>query len=194
MIYTYNELLDRYKSYKNPKDKINREISRGNYYRIKKELYEDNINVEGYLLAGYIASPSYLSFEYVLSINNLIPERVNLYTSATCLKKHNKYFKNVFGEYFYTDVPSSVWNKGIKILSHDDYTYFIATPEKALCDLLYKKDPVYSIKQLKELLFVDLRIDEELFNELNFNDIISICDDYKKKNLYFLKKLLTKRM
>ena len=61
MIYTYNELLDRYKSYKNPKDKINREISRGNYYRIKKELYEDNINVEGYLLAGYIASPSYLS-------------------------------------------------------------------------------------------------------------------------------------
>lgn len=66
----------------------------------------------------------------------------------------------------------------------------IATPEKALCDLLYKKEPIYSVKQLKELLFNDLRIDEDEFNKLNKEEIISFCDYYKKKNLNFLKKML----
>ncbi len=190
MIVKYNELLIKYKNYKNPKDKIKREIDNGKYHRLINGLFEDNINVSGYLLAGSIESPSYLSFEYVLSKYGLIPERVAVYTSATTLKKHNKIIKNFFGEYYYSDVPLSVWNKGINIISEDGYTYMIATPEKALCDLLYKKEPVYSLKQLKKLLFEDLRIDEKEFYNLNFNDIIAICDDYKKKNLNFLKKLL----
>ena len=66
----------------------------------------------------------------------------------------------------------------------------IATPEKALCDLLYKKEPVYSIKQLKVLLFDNLRIDESLFDSLDKESIISICDDYKKRNLRILKTML----
>lgn len=190
MIYNYNELMLKYKKYKNPKDKLSREIKDGKYYRLKKELYEDNINVESYLLAGYIISPSYLSFEYVLSKYGLIPERVNVYTSATTLKKHNKLIKNIFGNFLYTDVPMTIWNKGIKINEEGGYTYMIATPEKALCDLLYKKEPVYSIKQLRILLFENLRINEELFNKLNKKDIISICDEYKKRNLKYLKLML----
>lgn len=190
MILKYSELLNKYKKYKNPKDKINREINNGKYYRLKKELYEDNINIDGYLLASSIESPSYLSFEYVLSKYGLIPEKVNVYTSATTLKKHNKTVKNVFGEFYYTDVPVTVWNKGIKIISENGYTYMIAIPEKALCDLLYKKEPTHSIKQLKELLFEDLRIDKEQFDNLDKKAIISICEDYKKKNLKYLKEML----
>lgn len=190
MIYKYSELLLKYSKYKNPKDKIKREIDSGQYFRLKKELYEDNIKIEGYLLACYIESPSYLSFEYALSKYGLIPEKVNVYTCATTLKKHNKLFENIFGKFYYTDVPKVVWNIGIKIIKEHEYTYMIATPEKALCDLLYKKEPVYSVKQLKELLFNDLRIDEDEFNKLNKDDIISICDEYKKKNLKYLKKMI----
>lgn len=190
MIYKYDELLIKYSNYKNPKDKIQREINEGKYFRLKKELYEDNINVDGYLLANSIESPSYLSFEYVLSRYGLIPEKVNVYTCATTLKKHNKFVGNIFGKFYYTDVPKSVWNIGIKIIKENDYTYMIATPEKALCDLLYKKEPVYSVKQLKELLFNNLRIDEDEFNKLNKKDMISICDYYKKRNLNYLKQML----
>lgn len=193
MIYKYNELLLKYSHYKNPKDKIKREIDNGKYFKLKKELYEDNIKVEGYLLANYIESHSYLSFEYALAKYNLIPEKVNVYTCATTLKKHNKLVENIFGKYYYSDVPNIVWNIGIKIITENEYTYMIATPEKALCDLLYKKEPVYSVKQLKELLFDDLRIDEDEFSKLNKKDIISICDYYKKKNLNFLKDLLKGR-
>lgn len=190
MIFSYQELLLKYKNYKNPKDKINREINDGKYYRLRKELYEDNINTAGYLLASSIESPSYLSFEYALSRYGLIPERVNVYTSATALKKHNKMVKNIFGEFYYTDIPVNVWNKGVLINTEINYTYMIATPEKALCDLLYKKEPVYSIKQLKVLLFDNLRIDESLFDSLDKEAIISICDDYKKRNLRILKTML----
>lgn len=190
MIYKYSELLLKYSKYKNPKDKIKREIINGKYFRLKKELYEDNIKVDGYLLAGYIEAPSYLSFEYALAKYGLIPEKVNVYTCATTLKKHNKLVENIFGRFYYTDIPKIVWNVGIKIVIENEYTYMIATPEKALCDLLYKKEPIYSVKQLKELLFNDLRIDEEEFNKLNKKDIILICDHYKKKNLNYLKKML----
>lgn len=190
MIYNYEELVMKYKKYKNPKDKIKREVDEGKYYRLKKGLYEDNYNIDGYLLAGLIEAPSYLSFEYVLSKYGLLPERANVYTSATTLKKHNKLIKNIFGEFFYTDVPLEAWNKDIEIMIENGYSYMIATPEKALCDLLYKKEPIYSVKQLKYLLFEDLRVDETIFYSLNKEKIISICDSYKKKNLLFLKKML----
>ena len=36
MILKYSELLNKYKNYKNPKDKINREINNGKCYRLKK--------------------------------------------------------------------------------------------------------------------------------------------------------------
>ena len=39
MIYNYNELLLKYSNYKNPKDKIKREVDKGKYFRLKKELY-----------------------------------------------------------------------------------------------------------------------------------------------------------
>ncbi len=190
MILTTKELLEKYKNYSNPKDKIKREIDSGKFYKVNRGIYEDNINVEGYLLANVIESPSYLSFEYALSKYGLILEQVKVYTSATTLKRHNKYISNIFGNYYYTDIPVDVWNMGIIIKEENNYTYMIATPEKALCDLLYKKPQVTSVKQLKELLFDDLRIDEEDFSKLNKEAIISICDYYKRKNLKILKKML----
>ena len=95
MIITSKELMEKYRNYKNPKAKIKREIDDGKYFKLIRGVYEDNLNVEGYLLANIIESPSYLSFEYALSKYGLIPERVLHYTSATTLKKHNKIVNNV---------------------------------------------------------------------------------------------------
>ncbi len=180
--------MKKYEKYKNPKDKIKREIQKCNYIKVNRGIYCDEKNLDGYLLVNYIRPLSYLSFEYVLSISGLIPERAYVYTCATSLTKHTVKLKNQFGTYLYTDVPVDVWGYGIKILQENNYTYWMASPEKALCDLLYKKQPIKSVKELESLLFEDLRIDEDLFNNLNFDDIINICDLYKKNNLYYLKK------
>lgn len=195
MIISIDELYLKYKNYKNPKDKIYREINDNQtYIKVCRGIYETNKNVERHLLAPIIESDSYLSFEYALAYYGLIPERVYVYTSATTLKRHNRKVKNYFGTYTYTDVPLDVWRFGIERIEDGDYVYLIACKEKALCDTLYKKPAVDSLIELKELLFEDMRIDVDEFYELNFEDIISICDLYKKKNLKLLKKMLEKEI
>ena len=64
----------------------------------------------------------------------------------------------------------------------------MASKEKALCDVLYAKYPVRSIKDLKNLLFEDLRVDEDEFMNLDFDFIIFIADKYHSNTLSTLKK------
>lgn len=190
MIYRYIDLIEKYKNYKNSKAKIQREIADGKYYKIIRGLYTDDLSINGYLVANFIVQPSYLSFEYALSKYGLIPEKVVTYTSATTLTKHNKLYKTIVGDFSFTDVPIEVWPLGIKLYTENDYTYLLATPEKALCDLLYKTTPVSNVNQLKDLIFNDFRIDEQMFYKLNKNDIILLCGYYKRKNLKLLNKML----
>lgn len=190
MIYSTKELHLKYKDYKTPHIKIQTEVKNNRLFPIVRGLYEDNKNALGYRLVSYIVPNAYLSFEYVLSSSGLIPERVYTYTAATSLKEHSKILETDFGNYSYQDIPAMVYMYGVKNITEEGYTYLMATPEKALCDLLYKKTPVYSVKELKELLFVNLRIDEDAFYNLNKKDILYLCPLYKKKNLNFLKKFL----
>ena len=61
---------------------------------------------------------------------------------------------------------------------------------KGLCDKPYTISPVKTIKNLKELLFEDLRIDEDLYNSLNKEDILKLAPMYHSTNLYLLEKLI----
>ena len=59
--------------YSNKNNKISRNIRDGKLFKITTGLYETNPNTPGYLLAGSIYGPSYISFEYALSYYGLIP-------------------------------------------------------------------------------------------------------------------------
>ncbi len=190
MIYSTRELYLMFKEYRTPHIKIKTEVKNNRLFPVIRGLYEDNINTPGYRLVSYIEPNAYLSFEYVLSFSGLIPERVYTYTCATSLKGHTKKIETAFGNYLFQDIPLEAYMYGVKNITEEGYTYLMATPEKALCDLLYKVKPVYSVKELKELLFDNLRIDYDLFIRLNMTDIIYLCSLYKKKNLHFLKKYL----
>lgn len=109
MIITYNILLDKYKNYKAPKNKIARLIKEGIYTKVSKGIYETDKNVSGYLLSSVIYGPSYLSFEYALSYYGLIPEAVYTYTNATFEKKKVKVYITEFGTFLYRDIPSEVF-------------------------------------------------------------------------------------
>ena len=50
------------------------------------------------------------------------------------------------------------------------------------------KPPVYSLKQLRQLLFDDRRIEPQEFDSLNKKDLYILADYYDKRNLKFLKK------
>ena len=67
-----------------------------------------------------------------------------------------------------------------------------ATKEKAICDSLSKWIVANSVKDLKELLFVDKRFDEEEFSTCDFKLMMRLASLYKKTNLDMLIKLIRK--
>ena len=190
MIKTYNALLKELHTYRAPNNKISRMVKTGSITPITKGLYETNKSTPGYLLANIIYGPSYLSFDFALSYYGLIPEAIYTFTSATFEKKKEKTYNNIFGTFTYRDIPSSAYPYGIRLVSEGHYSYAIATPEKALCDKLYIESPVKNKKELTTLLFLDLRIDENEFHQLNKELLYTIANLYKSTNLKLLKKLL----
>ena len=190
MIVNYEMLINMLEKYKAPDNKVKRMCDQNEIIKLTKNLYETNIDTPGYLAANAIYSPSYLSFDYALAHYDLIPESAYVYTCATYHKNKKKKYSNKLGNYTYRDVPSQVYPYGINVVREDDYSYLIATPEKALCDKLYTMKPVRNKKEMYNLLFNDLRVDIDEFKKLKFDDLCTLCDLYKCTNHKILKKVV----
>ena len=193
MIFTSSMLVEQLREYSDPFGKIKRMKNSGSLFQLTRGLYETDPKVPGYCLAGAIYGPSYLSFDYALATYGLIPEAVYTFTSATFEKKKAKEYENHYGRFSYRDVPSNAYPFGIVIKEENGYVYRIATPEKALCDKLYIMPPVMSQKELVNLLFDSLRIDQTEFEKLNTEDILEIGPKYCCNNLKYLLKYLERR-
>ena len=121
MIKTTNMILQEINQYASPADKLSRMVQQGEYIPIRKGLYETDKTTSGYLLAGSIYGPSYLSFEFALAIYGLIPEAVYTFTSASFEKKKKKTYVTSFGTFTYQDVPSKAFPYGLRIRKEKDY-------------------------------------------------------------------------
>ena len=193
MVYDFQSLRIKYKEYSNIYQKINNECKKGILVKIKRGLYTDDLYNDKEVIANICYNPSYISFEYALSYYGVIPEFVSTFTSATFGKKNNKIYHMKDSTFDYRSVPDEVFPMGILIMKNSkDISYKIASKEKALCDLLYSKYPVRSIKDLKTLLFEDMRIDENEFLKMNFEFIKEIAPLYHSNSLNVLIKYLNK--
>ena len=177
-------------NYSNKNNKISREIKKGKLFKIITGLYETDPNTPGYLLASSIYGPSYISFDFALSYYGLIPERVSTITCATFNKKKRKQYNTKFGVFTYKDVPSSAYPEEILLKQENNYSYQIATKEKALCDKLYSLKPLKNISNLENMLFNDLRIDIDEFKKINIKKIEKLSNLYHSTNVTLLLKYL----
>lgn len=190
MIKTTAMLLQEYNMYVNPAAKIARLVKNGDLSQIIKGLYETDGSTPGHYLARIIYGPSYLSFEFALSWHELIPEAVYVYTSATSIKKKKKQYETPFGVYTYRDVPVSVFPYGTKLYEENGYGFVIASAEKAICDKLYTCSPCANKRELRELLFYDLRIDENAFLNVNLDELAELAGLYHTVNHRLLISLI----
>lgn len=109
-------------------------------------------------IAGKMCSPSYISLHTALSFYGMIPEAVVEITSVTT-KKTCRY-ENAFGQYSYQTIrPRLFWGFEPKTM-RDGKQYMMATPEKAIIDLLYLYPQYSSIEEMREL-----RLDEDFMQE-----------------------------
>ena len=130
--------------------------------------FADYVNKPDYAryFASKIYTPSYISLHTALSFYGIIPEAVVAITSITTRKTAQ--FENVFASYSYQTIkPSLFWGYEPKQLS-DGKTFMLATPEKALIDLLYLYPQYSTEEEMREL-----RLDEDfMHNELDKERLI----------------------
>lgn len=103
-------------------------------------------------VANQIYKPSYISLHSALSIYGVIPEEVVQLTSVSTLK--TAHFTNPFGSFYYQNVKEALYFGYEIITIQDGRGVLMATPEKALLDLLYL-NPYYKTEQDLEELRLD---------------------------------------
>lgn len=189
MIKTHSMIMEELAEYKNPKTKLGRLVKEGVYTPITRGLYETNSKTPGYLLAGSIYGPSYLSFEFALSYYGMIPEAVHVYTSATFNKNKKRMYDTSFGSFIYRDVPAKVYPMGITLETEGDYTFQIATKEKALCDKLYTMKVASNQNELRAMILDNLRIDIDEIRKLDEHQLKKIAEAYHSTNVTLLHKI-----
>lgn len=100
MIITVQQLKEKYAQLSDPIGKISRDVKNKKIFPLVKGIYETDANVHGSRLAQFIYGPSYLSFDYVLYVNGLIPKIVyNTFTCATFNKKNKNLYELLWNFY-----------------------------------------------------------------------------------------------
>lgn len=108
-----------------------------------------------------MVNPSYLSLQWALSYYGMIPETIVSFTSVTTLKP--QHYENTLGHFVYQSMSPQLFFGYEPRTQFGDRTYMLATPEKALLDLLYLHPEYRSEEDMQEL-----RLDEDyLAEELN---------------------------
>lgn len=119
------------------------------------------------LIANHLYAPSYVSMSSALSYYGLIPEAVYVKQSMTL--KHSKTFDTLFGRFDYRHVSKEIFPVGLTSVSKDDYAFVIASPEKALCDLI-ANSPNVNLRYLKDAevyLVEDIRMEIEDLRQMD---------------------------
>lgn len=153
--------------------------------RLKRGMYVVNPEVSGKtlsteLIANHIYGPSYISMQSALRFYGLIPESVYAMRSMTI--KHSREFENHFGRFEYTYCPQDYFSIGITQITKEDYSFVIAMPEKALCDLI-AYTPRLNLRYQKEILTYleeDIRFDMDAFFKMDV-EILRQCALLGKK-------------
>lgn len=190
MIKTMDMLLEELREYASPRSKLSRMAKNREIFPIVKGLYETDKGTPGIYLAGSIYGPSYVSFEYALGHYGLIPEAVYTLTCATFEKKKAKKYETPFGTFTYRDVPSEAFPLALTLVNENGYYYRIATPEKALCDMLYTLRPTANAAGLHTMLNDDLRIEDSELRKLDAALVAELSEHYHTTNVKRLCTLL----
>lgn len=176
--FTPSVLMSLFSNTKQINDKARYLEKEGRIIRLKRGLYvrstEDGAMPLPLLIANHIYGPSYVSFHTALRHYGLIPERV--YETQSMTIKHGRSFDTQLGRFSYRSCNVEYFPIGIRQVQEGEDSYLIATPEKALCDILLKTAglSIASAKKMESFLLQDLRFDMEALKDFDI-DLLKLC-------------------
>ncbi len=185
--FDYVYLTDALKMYRYPRNKIGALIKRGEIIRVKKGLYvtgrQTEKPVEKKVLANLIFGPAYISLEYALAWQGLIPERVEEVTCVT--NKRNKIFNTPLGVFSYRRLTMTTgrFYLGVDFIAWEQTGYLMAMPERALLDKLCLLPVRLKRQEMREYLEEDLRIDLDDLMEFDRPLLKLLEDSYRSRNV-----------
>ena len=166
---------------KSPEKKVVWLEKQGYIIRLKRGLYVLNPELSGKMLsteliANHLYAPSYISMSSALRYYGLIPETV--YTHQSMTIKHSRNFDTPAGIFEYDYISRTAFAVGVRSIHKGDYAFLMASPEKALCDLIANSSKV-NLRYMKDVeiyLEQDIRMDMDEFYKMD----TSIFEDYIK--------------
>ena len=107
-------------------------------------------------MANRLARPSYISLQSALSYYGLIPEHVASVTSVTTGRPHT--LSNEFGRFLYRHIKTDFFFGFQDWQLSQTQSAFLATPEKAILDLLYLTPNSDDEAYIRELRLQNLEV------------------------------------
>lgn len=174
------------KEYANPDDFLSRLVKKGELIRLKNGFFliashVDQKPIPYEQIANLLYGPSYVSFEWALSFYGMIPEGVYVMTSACATK--SKAFITPVGTFDYVYLSHFRYAIGFDQKENSAGRYLIATPEKALVDLIHQKSQRLEGKELLDDLIEARRMNEEQLKNLDKIRLRQIADQYGSRTV-----------
>lgn len=181
-------------SYKKPREAILRMCKNQELIRLKNgffliaEKIQNGVPYEQ--VANFLYGPSYVSKEWALSFYGVIPEKVYTVTSMTLGK--NKEFHTPIGDFSYDTLSEKCYSIGVTLKKCVGFegNFFLATPEKALADLVSKTCKGLSNKELEKELIESFRMDPDKLSNLDMKLMGQIAEEYRSKTVDLLLKVI----
>ncbi|OQA21628.1 MAG: hypothetical protein BWY63_01192 [Chloroflexi bacterium ADurb.Bin360] len=153
----------------NPDD-VRRQLSRwtavGRLIQLRRGIYTlappfQKVKPHPFVIANALVQPSYISLQAALAYYGLIPDYTPVTTSVTPLRQGQ--WQTALGDFTFRHIQASWWHGYRQLEVHAGQLAWIATPEKALLDLVYLEpggdDPAYLVSlRLQGLERLDLAV------------------------------------
>lgn len=152
---------------------VHRAVSSGEVLRLKPGLFLlqpefRKSNPHPFVVAAFLHAPSHISLETALSHHGLIPEAV--YQVASVTPSRSRVFDTSIGRFSFQRVPALDPRAGVQAVKlGQDAWAFVASPLRAIADLVYLRPSISWAKDGLGFLTDSLRMEEEDLSRLDFS-------------------------
>ena len=164
---------------------VHRAISAGEIIRLRPGLFLlapefRKTHPHPFVVAAMLHSPSHVSLESALSHHGLIPEAVFQVGSVTSARSRT--FHTPVGVFSFVRVPASDPRAGVQALKVDGRSWaFVATPLRAIADLIYTRRDVNWAKDGFAFLTESMRIERDDLEKISFESVDEVCESLRSR-------------
>ncbi|MFZ3137811.1 MAG: hypothetical protein WA126_10530 [Thermodesulfovibrionales bacterium] len=164
---------------------VHRAVSAGEIIRLRPGLFLlapefRKTHPHPFVVAAMLHSPSHVSLESALAHHGLIPEAVFQVSSVTSARTRT--FHTPVGVFSFVRVPAADPRAGVQALKVDGRSWaFVATPLRAIADLIYTRKDVSWAKDGLAFLTESMRIERDDLEEISFESLDEVCESLRSR-------------